>query len=488
MRIFQRGIIVFLAFITTVGYGMKLSATFDYAAFKTANGTTFLETYLLVHSYSYHLKKNANSSLTGDIEVAMIFSKDNKISHFDKYRITTGELFQIDSSRLNILDLKRIEMPQGKYKVELVLIDLNSENQSNKIEYSDSVMIYFPMDKPSFSYLQLIEKVENSSHENMFTKGNKDLYPQLNNYFDDKYDQLTFYTEVYDTDKYLGENEKYIVQYGIYNFENNLPVKNLMRVERFTGKAIQPILAGINLKDLSPGNYGLLVELRDKNNNVISSVRRFFQRAGQVKEPDVTDLSAIGTAFMTYVNNIDTLKEYIQCLRPIASRSEAGYGNNVIKTKDREMMKRYIVSFWLRRNEEEPEQEWKKYRAQVKAADRLFNTQFLRSYDTDRGRVFLQYGPPNIRSERPNEPNAYPYEIWQYYKLNNQTNRVFVFWNKEAATNNYELLHSDALGERRVENWQWWIQNRGRLPQDPDSQRPESSFGNMSNDLLRNPR
>jgi GWxTD domain-containing protein len=191
---------------------------------------------------------------------------------------------------------------------------------------------------------------------------------------------------------------------------------------------------------------------------------------------------------MTYVNNIDTLKEYIQCLRPIASRSEAVYGNHVIKTKDREMMKRYIVSFWLRRNDEEPEQEWKKYRAQVKVADRMFNTQFLRSYDTDRGRVFLQYGPPNIRSERPNEPNAYPYEIWQYYKLNNQTNRVFVFWNKEAATNNYELLHSDALGERRVENWQWWIQNRGRLPQAPDSQRPESSFGNMSNDLLRNPR
>ena len=161
---------------------------------------------------------------------------------------------------------------------------------------------------------------------------------------------------------------------------------------------------------------------------------------------------------------------------------------------DKEMMKRYIVSFWQRQNPTDPYKAWMQYKSQLAVAQKLFGTQYLRPYYTDRGRVFLQYGPPNVRSERPNEPFAYPYEIWQYYEMKNpitgirQTNRRFVFWNREAATNNYELLHSDAIGEQKNERWEMVLYNRGKGTTDIDQTSPGQQSGGQSRDLFNNPR
>ena len=47
-----------------------------------------------------------------------------------------------------------------------------------------------------------------------------------------------------------------------------------------------------------------------------------------------------------------------------------------------------------------------------------------------------------------------PYQIWQYYVLKNQRNRKFVFYSPHLSTAEYELLHSDAVGEHYNSNWQ----------------------------------
>ena len=72
---------------------------------------------------------------------------------------------------------------------------------------------------------------------------------------------------------------------------------------------------------------------------------------------------------------------------------------------------------------------------------------------TDRGRVYLQYGPPNSRNKVDNYAASLPYEIWHYYKLENQTNKKFVFVNSDFATNEYRLEYSNVFGE--VSNAEW---------------------------------
>ena len=68
-------------------------------------------------------------------------------------------------------------------------------------------------------------------------------------------------------------------------------------------------------------------------------------------------------------------------------------------------------------------------------------------------RVYLKYGAPNTRNKVDNSSANYPYEIWHYYKLNNQSNRKFIFVNSDFATNHYMLEYSNVLGE--VTNSEW---------------------------------
>jgi hypothetical protein len=126
----------------------------------------------------------------------------------------------------------------------------------------------------------------------------------------------------------------------------------------------------------------------------------------------------------------------------------------------------------------------------------------MRGYMTERGRVYLQYGPPDQRVLMYNEPSSYPYEIWQYYTIrgnttnpgtsnqpNNttQSNKRFVFANFDLVTNNFVLLHSDARGEVRDDRWQTRLVKRDSQYRDLDKNRTDPQYGGHSNDIFINP-
>jgi hypothetical protein len=109
--------------------------------------------------------------------------------------------------------------------------------------------------------------------------------------------------------------------------------------------------------------------------------------------------------------------------------------------------------------------------------------------------VYLQYGKPDQRAQRPSEPDAYPYEIWQYYRIEDKSNgqfysnKKFVFANKMIADDCFQLIHSDVRGELNNPKWQYEIQksdNRDR--NNFDKTKPNSSYGNNADDLFSNPR
>ena len=74
--------------------------------------------------------------------------------------------------------------------------------------------------------------------------------------------------------------------------------------------------------------------------------------------------------------------------------------------------------------------------------------------------MYLQYGPPNqITNERTDvnrsvsNSDTKPYQIWQYYHLEKQRNREFVFLQRNMGNPNYNLVHSTANGEVTDPSW-----------------------------------
>ncbi|MBQ3595016.1 MAG: GWxTD domain-containing protein, partial [Bacteroidales bacterium] len=197
--------------------------------------------------------------------------------------------------------------------------------------------------------------------------------------------------------------------------------------------------------------------------------------------------------FSGNIDNIDTIREYIRTLEPISSQIEGEYAKSLIETDDIQTMQQYFYSFWASRNPLSPQIEWENYYAQVKRVNASFTSQRIKGYKTDRGRVFLKYGAPDRIVQNHFEPGAYPYEIWHYYTLANQRNKKFVFMTRDIVTNDFQLIHSDAVGEINNSRWTNEIYSRTHntykdFYNDDGSVNPDFYYGGEAQDDYNNPK
>jgi GWxTD domain-containing protein len=196
------------------------------------------------------------------------------------------------------------------------------------------------------------------------------------------------------------------------------------------------------------------------------------------------------TTVMSFVDPMTKpqLVDYIASLRPVSEIFEREYADKLLKqdTVDVELLKKFMLSFWERRDKAKPQAAWAEYHMRVKETVELFSSKIMRGYETERGRVYLQYGKPNTRTQVTNEPSAFPYEIWWYYEYKGQRNIRFVFYNPDMITNDYQLLHSEALGEPFDPQWRLILFSRTTAFRDIDDQMNRGHFGSYLEDNFRN--
>ena len=139
----------------------------------------------------------------------------------------------------------------------------------------------------------------------------------------------------------------------------------------------------------------------------------------------------------------------------LSDKTEIAEGQRITASGNNDKAREFLIKFWLKKFPQNPAQEWVKYLTRIEQCNKMFSTMLRKGYLTDRGRVYLEYGPPNNIVEATDPSIAYPYQIWQYYTLtHSQFNKKFVFFNFTGAMNEYTLIHSDARGEPQNDNWQ----------------------------------
>jgi GWxTD domain-containing protein len=322
------------------------------------------------------------------------------------------------------------------------------------------------------------------------TKSGYDMVPYVSNFFPENLDKLSFYAEIYNTKEFLGDG-KCVINTFIENYVTTGKLPSFTRFSTQPTNKVNIILSEFNIADLPTGSYNLVVEVRDKENKVVAEKKAFFQRKNPKAKLDIPDLLSVNVTgtFAERITNADSLRDFIRSLRPISAENEKAYADVQVKNADVSTMQKYLYTFWFNRDQEKPEALWIAYHKQVIIANKLFSTAVTRGYATDRGRVFLQYGPPDERVMETSAPNTYPYEVWHYYKLKDQTNKKFIFYNRDLVTNNYELLHSDAKGEIYDSRWQMKLHARTIHSPDFDIEKPgEDNFGDKSNDNFLHPK
>lgn len=458
----------------------------DFMVYYSPDGSPYIENYFWINGQTVTYNTVGNKKKAA-IEVVVMFSQKGKVVSYDKYVLESEEYDAKDSVFQDFLDMRRYQLPKGDTEFELFITDLNKK--TSYIEKKDTIHPHVTDGQTSYlSAIEFVEMYAKTGTKNNFSKAGYDILPYVGALYQQDVKKLTFYTELYDTDKDFGQSGKYLLTYYLENLESGRQLENFTVRKRETATDVKSIFAEFNIEKLAAGNYKLVVEVRDSANKYVAQTSRVFRRensAYDMKEEDFATLN-IENTFVSLLDK-DSLDIYIRMLKPISSETEYLLGKNVIKNGDPTFMKRYLLSFWIKRNNQDPYNDFRLYCNVVKMVHKVYGNPVTEGYNTDRGRIFLKYGQPDKINQRYNEANTYPYEIWQYYQLHGQNNVRFVFYNKDMVSDDFVLLHSDLRGEIQNKQWEMFLRQRNTIF-GVDDTKPSNDSNTWSDDLYNQPR
>ena len=465
----------------------NLSALFGYSVFYLPeSGKPYVETYLNFNAWTLNLVQDESEQYRATVEVSIIVKKGDTIAYVKKYDLHSPYTNKAEDDNFTFFDLQRFALGNGIYDMQLILRD-KASNQPPFV-FNDKLIIYFPEGEPSMSNIQLMASATPTEETNMLSRNGYDMVPYINDFVPASIKELHPYIEIYNLDKEV-KNDPYVVYYSIEQKETGQRIAAYDTfIRRNKGKTNDPVYGTVDISLLPSGNYNLVARVRNLKGETLMRKELTFHRSNPKVSDDAMAEEHVATSFAGLITDQEKLNYYIDALYPISSPDEVSIARNIVKGDNLAEKQSFFYHFWLRRDLLDPQGKWNEYLTRLNYVDAHFSYPKTRGYMTDRGRVYLQYGPPDhIRDEKnfvgalhintvndtyveegASRSNAIsqtqlanqghihylPYQIWRYNRLENDyPNRVFLFWD-EFRSGYYRLLNSSARGELITPNWE----------------------------------
>lgn len=440
--------------IGSIAFGqqdLSNSLSFRHAVFHQPDEGPYVETYLSIFGKGLRYKELGIRQFQGEVAVTWILRRGEEVLDFQKYRLESPVVIDTNRIDFSLMDQKRLALSEGKATLELTVEDLN--DPTNILEFSEEVSADFSL-LPTFSDVQFVESFKKSREPGAFTKNGLDIVPYAINYYPAKAEKMTFYLELYGSDVGFDE-ESFLVTASIRDRESDEVNPKFWQHRKVDEASVLPLMMEFSLAELPTGNYNLIVEMRDRSNEVVTEKRTFFQRLNKQAVTSIESIAMLDVE-QTWVERYDSeqMTAFLSYLKPTASQSENNIITSLEGNGDLAMQKRFLYNYWLSRDDSNPYERWLDYLKLVKQSNDMFETTSRQGYRTDRGRIMLTHGKPSDVVTSVQEPSAKPYEIWQYNVLEDgQTNVRFVFYEPSVVSNDYRLIHSNAVGELSDPGW-----------------------------------
>ena len=433
----------------------------SYGSFLDDKGEGYIEIYFALAGNSLDLTTNNEGKLSGGVDITFTITQDSNFVTGDKFRILSPAVSDSLQIPAILLQQQRYNLQQGTYNLHFILTDVNDPEEV--YEFDNPFTFDLNSTEIASSKFMFLDSYEKASGQDPFAKSGYKLMPLVSSgsyYFPADVTTLPFYVELYNIDDSLGTNEPYLLKYYI-EYQGKM-LKDHSRFAKKMSSPVQPLLANFNITDLPSGNYTAVVEVLGKTGETKFRTEQFFYRQNTVQtlDPETITSEEVAGSWVDLLGNHDSLYTFIEYLYPISTETQQNYQQSLLAEKDLNKMKSYFYAFWYNKNSLDPQSTWEEYKHEVKLANGMFGGGLHRGFLTEQGRVFLVYGRPNNVVKRQIEPTIPPYEIWQYNQVKSpytapQSNKVFVFVDMIQGSNDYKLVHSDAIGELSNRRWQY---------------------------------
>ncbi len=430
-----------------------LDASVSYASFKSTE-FSFIEVYLNILGTTLEYHTTDSIMYQASVDILILIKQDTTIVQYDKYTLNGP----ITKYRNDFMDVRRFPLPNGEYVLEVILIDANQPE--NRAVYEKPFRVNYEEEGLLQSDIQLVGKYHEETSNSMFVKNGLFLEPLPYNFYYKDATHLYFYQELYNTDKVF--DDLFLMRYTIERVNGNGKMEPIMvGNKKLSPKEVNVVLVKKDITKLASGNYQLVVEIQNREGELMSSKVVPFQRSNPYLQEEILANTDLGEEFVSEMD-AQTLRYSLKAIAPIVFDNGVEVLNMVIAENDLKAQRRYLFSFWVRINSENPKAAYDKYMEAARAVDKKYNSGFGYGFESDRGYTFMKYGKPSDIVTVEDEPTAPPYEIWIYDYVSTtprQNNVKFLFYNPSLAGGNYQLLHSTCIGELKNPQWEVTLYN-----------------------------
>ena len=387
-----------------------------------------------------------NNGLIGEVSVVMSILKNGEIINSDAYRLSSP--FMKDSIISDFYDIKRFALEPGEYDFNIELQDLN--NNQPPLKATQKILVEDLSTSISLSDIVVAEYANKGDGSSIFYKSGYDIIPRLVTFYPKELTIIPAYFEIYHTNLLI--DSIFAIKQTITNSISGEVIQDFTEFTKLNSAEVVPFFKKIDISKLNSGKYILSFTIVNKNMVQLSTHSYDFDRSNDIDYSYFAEELMLDPSFQQSIT-ADSIGFYLESLIPISQANEVRNIVKLSKQKNEESARKYIQLYWSKTSPQNTYEAWIKYKMQVQWVQLYFSNSFQKGYETDRGRVYLQYGPPSHINRNENSTSEYPYEIWQYNRIGVYNNKRFVFYNPELASNNYKLLHSDMIGEIKNPNW-----------------------------------
>ncbi|HTX18564.1 MAG TPA: GWxTD domain-containing protein [Bacteroidota bacterium] len=377
-------------------------------------------------------------------------SANDSIVARDRWKLpfTTDDTTLLSTSRL-FVDYQAFLVKPDIYRLYIVGTCVNDSTQRDSLSVALDLR---PVEKNQIvlSDVELCTSITQVEKDSVghFIKNTYDVRPNASRIFGITQPVIFYYLEAYNLLK--NSSQFYYTHLSITNSVGTDVYTRDRALSRINESNVE--VGTVKVNTLRTGSYTFnftIVDSVDRSSH--TSSKKFFVYNPTLPTDSLT-AHAQGSVLATeYATMTDAeLDQQIAEIRYIASRAEQARFKGVTGADAKRQL---LFEFWNRRDEDPatPESMTKKeYLRRVDYANEHFKNAYREGWKTDRGRVFLVYGPPDEVERHADEADTKPYEIWTYNSI--QGGVIFVFGDRSGFSD-YVLLHSTHRDELHDENW-----------------------------------
>ncbi len=415
----------FLLMICQLGFSLSV----DYASFRYAKNVNLVELYYSI-PYRDLIYYTQNDTILADVRIDYsihsFFSPDSAVDSV--FRHLSLPSFNLAQQRdLTMLDQIVFYARPGKYWLNFTVSNPNPERPDQIGFFSDTLEIRDFADSLNLSDIELVAKFARDTTEGRFSKGGLRVMPNPSGQFGVAYDLVNVYLEVYNM---VADTFPFEVVYAVLD-SNRTPVKTFPTEKRRKSGSSISLTFAIDAKELIPGGYFLFVRVCDLSTlKEVNQYKRF-----SIVNPETS------IKHLAFRSLGPEERRYYEMIHFFATEKE----QRQFKKLSSQGREKFLEQFWTKHD-------FPEFLARIKYADAHFGFGRKPGRETDRGKMYIKYGPPDEIEDLPMIENTKPQQKWRYYKRGLILIFVDIYSN-----GNPQFIYSNSRDDVNHPDWEKYV-------------------------------